>query len=111
MRRLPRPFVALIAALLLVLAQQAALAHMIRHTGAAAQSALQQDEQQHDTAASLSHVCTTCIAFAALDGFVPSTSLPPLPVAEHHAPSVGIEAAHLGQTPPAHRARGPPQVL
>ncbi|MCK9283205.1 MAG: hypothetical protein M0P39_02865 [Rhodocyclaceae bacterium] len=71
MKRLPRPFVALIAALLLVLAQQGALAHMIGHAGATAQSSLQQDESGHDAALSLSHVCTTCIAFTALGGAVP----------------------------------------
>ena len=91
MKHLPRPFIALIAALLLVFAQQAALAHMIGHTGVAAQASLSQNEDSHNAALSLSHTCTACIAFAALDAFVPSVTLP-LPAATEQ---VGIRTAPL----------------
>lgn len=111
MKRLPRPFIALIAALLLVLAQQSALAHMIGHTGVAAQSSIKQNEDQHGAALSLSHVCTTCIAFAGLDGFAPSASLPALPAAERHPHPTATVVAFHGEPPLTRRARGPPALL
>jgi hypothetical protein len=111
MTRLPRPFIALVAALLLVLAQQSALAHMIGHAGIAAESSIKQGEEQHGAALSISHICTTCVAFAALDGFAPSTSLPPLPTAERHDLPTATAVAFAGQAPLTSRARGPPDLL
>lgn len=70
MKAAARPFIALIAALLLVFAQQAAFAHMIGHAGASSVSAIHQDEEDHGAALTLSHTCTTCLAFTALAAFV-----------------------------------------
>lgn len=111
MTRAPRPFIALIAALLLVFAQQGALAHMIGHAGVAAESSIKQGEDQHGAALSLSHICTTCVAFAALDGFAPSASLPPLLATERHDQPTTAAIAFADQAPLTSRARGPPIVL
>lgn len=111
MKRLPRPFIALIAALLLVFAQQAALAHMIGHSGAAAQSRIQQNEDSHGAALSLSHACTTCIAFSALDSFVSSAvwQLPAATAVHVRTPTVAV--ARTGAYPVTARARAPPLPL
>lgn len=111
MYRAHRPFIALIAALLLVFSQQAALAHMIGHTGAAAQSSIQQNEDSHGAALSLSHTCTTCIAFSALDSFVSSVAWQlPAATAEHvRTPTVAV--ARTSASPVTARARAPPLPL
>ncbi|GAB2181314.1 hypothetical protein DLREEDagrD3_15370 [Denitratisoma sp. agr-D3] len=111
MKRLPRPFIALLAALLLVLAQQAALAHMIGHTGAAAQSAIQQNEDGHGAALSLSHACTTCIAFSALDSFAasPTWQLPAAGAAHVRTPAIAVARSSAGIV--TLRARAPPLPL
>ncbi|HEX5393134.1 MAG TPA: DUF2946 family protein [Rhodocyclaceae bacterium] len=111
MIRAARPFISLIAALLLVLAQQSALAHMIGHAGIAAEASIKQGEEQHGAALSISHICTTCVAFAALGGFAPSTGLPPLPTTERHELPPDTAAVLLGQRPLTFRARGPPAFL
>lgn len=111
MKSISRPFVALIAALLLVIAQQAALAHMIGHTGAAKVSAIHQDEDGHGAALTLSHVCTTCIAFTALDAFAPATS--PVFAGTHaaHTQAVYRTSALPSLRAPTPRARAPPEFL
>lgn len=111
MYRLPRSVIALLTALLLVLAQQAALAHMIGHTGSAAQTRLSQGEDHHNAALSLSHACTTCIAFAALDAFSASASLPRIPAAISATRFVPRLFAQLAQRAFTAQARAPPFSL
>lgn len=115
MRRATRPFIALIASLLLVFAQQAAVAHMIGHglghRGVEAQNSIKQGEGNHGAALTLSHVCTTCIAFSALDAFVPSVDLPTLPTLAVQALFIAIALAYFSQRPITARARAPPPSL
>lgn len=111
MKRFRHPLFSLFLALLLVGAQQAAFAHLIAHFGVGTETVAKHEDDGHGAALTLSHVCTTCIAFAALDG----------PPAAPQLPSV---AADIGETfvagvssiPPVRRvlvlrARGPPQDL
>ena len=111
MRRAHRPFIALIAALLLVFAQQAALAHMIGHTGAAAQSSIQQNEDHHGAALGLSHTCTTCLAFSALDHLASGTDWQLPTAAAETTPIVVAVVVRSGTRPLVARARAPPTVL
>ncbi|RTL56864.1 MAG: hypothetical protein EKK46_03865 [Rhodocyclaceae bacterium] len=101
MRRASRPFIALIASLLLAFAQQAAVAHMIGHglghRDVEAQNSIQQGEGNHSTAFTLSHVCTTCIAFSALDAFVPSMDLRTLSALAVPALFIAIASAYSSQ--------------
>lgn len=106
-----RPFVALIAALLLVIAQQGALAHMIGHLGVAAHSSLQQDESGHDAALSLSHACTACIAFASLGGAMPGHRLPLQIDQADIAPAIPSVVFVFATRPLTVRARAPPTLL
>ncbi len=101
----------LLLALLLIFAQQGALAHMIGHTGASSETHLRQGDEQHGAALSLSHVCTTCVAFAALDAGGTATT-PGLPgdMADHAAPLATLPLAS-GHHPLPPRARGPPPAL
>ncbi|HEY3431774.1 MAG TPA: hypothetical protein VGK09_04420 [Rhodocyclaceae bacterium] len=111
MRRVHRPFIALITALLLVFAQQTALAHMIGHTGAAAQSSIQQNEDNHGAALGLSHTCTTCLAFSALDHLASGTDWQlPTTITETTPIAVAV-IVHSGTRPLTARARAPPLPL
>lgn len=62
------PIIAVVAALLLLCAQQGAFAHLIGHLGAAPQVSAQQEEPGHNAALALADVCTTCIALSVLGG-------------------------------------------
>jgi len=110
MRRFLHPFLALLLSLLLVSGQQAALAHMLAHAaGGSAVQLAQQDDNDHGAALSLSHVCTTCIAFASADA-TPPASLLPLALAEEQsatpagaeppAPTLSFSAAFRSRAPP-----------
>lgn len=97
MRRVLHPFLALLFSLLLLGSQQAALAHMLGHAmaPAAAQAATevaQGQDAEHGAALVLSHVCTTCIAFAGAD-LAPPAPLPP-------APTLAFIAAFRSRAPP-----------
>lgn len=111
MRRFLHPLIAVLTALLLLGSQQAALAHMIGHVGAATQAAAQPDDDSHGAALTLSHVCTTCIAFAALDAAPPLA--PPAPLAVGHAVDgtapVPPQPVALTATTP-YRSRAPPSL-
>jgi hypothetical protein len=107
-----RPVVAVFLSLLLVGAQQAAFAHMVGHIGAAGVAPMVDHDKDagHGAAESLSHVCTTCVALAALTGgALPSVPLAPLD-------SGDVEAAPLsplllvvpGAAFSLYRARAPP---
>lgn len=110
-----RPLIAVLLSLLLLGAQQAAFAHMVGHIGAAGSVAVVDHDRDagHSTAESLSHVCTTCVALAALTG----GALPSAPVAPLGA--AAVDAAPLPPLLPAcpgaafslYRARAPPAVL
>jgi hypothetical protein len=108
-RRRPGPFFALLLAFLLVFAQQAAVAHLIGHLGSNVEQVVQQDEAgSHAAAQSLSHVCTTCLAFAGLDAAAPLPQLilavaatAPLAVtASYIAVALRREAPYLSRAPP-----------
>jgi hypothetical protein len=110
-----RPIFAVLLSLLLLGAQQAAFAHMVGHIGAVGAATVVDHDRDagHSTAESLSHVCTTCVALAALTGgALPSAPLAPLAAAD-------VVAALLPPLLPAcpgaafspYRARAPPAVL
>lgn len=116
MRRLPRQLILCLCALFLIGAQQAAYAHLISHLGhpghpgqTAAQPA---DAASHATAACLSHLCATCLAYGAL------ASGAPLPVSLQVADPALAEAPicfefhrpPLSGAPP-YTARAPPFPL
>jgi hypothetical protein len=111
MKRFHRPLFVLLFSLLLIGSQQAALAHMIGHLGGSVETAVSQEEGGHGAALSLSHTCTTCIAFASLDGppTVPQSLLPDSTLSQDFfvASAAGSAAPAL----PARRARGPPALL
>ena len=117
MRRVLNPFLALLLSLLLLGSQQAALAHMLGHAVTpAAQAATQLatevaqgQDAEHGAALVLSHVCTTCIAFAAADLAPPAPilplafaadSVPTHAVAVAPAPTLAFLAAFRSRAPP-----------
>lgn len=110
MKRCHRPFFALLFSLLLIGSQQAALAHMIGHLGGQAETAVHQEESGHGAALSLSHTCTTCIAFAALDGPPSAPANPLLAQDLGESFSVAHPAAIAARTLLIRRARGPPRT-
>ncbi|MCM2309593.1 MAG: hypothetical protein NDI91_19220 [Sulfuritalea sp.] len=123
MRRVLNPLLVLLLSLLLLGSQQAALAHMLGHAvaPAAAQAATQLATQlstdvaqgqdaEHGAALVLSHVCTTCIAFAAADLAPPAPVLPLAfatdsaathAVAVAPAPTLALLAAFRSRAPPS----------
>ncbi len=110
MTRRPRPRLLLILGFLLVFAQQAAVAHLISHLGASTHEVAAPDgDPGHGAALSLSHVCTTCLAFSALQAappqaqlFVPTVEAPlPAPMAVSTAPASRFEPRYRSRAPPA----------
>jgi UPF0716 family protein affecting phage T7 exclusion len=106
-----RRLIACLVAFLLVFAQQAAFAHLIGHAGATAQSQVQPDQDTgHDAALTLSHQCTTCLAFVALASPAPVATSPLLPVTvttaaktmqlRQAAPPRPAALAYLSRAPP-----------
>ncbi len=114
MRRVLHPFLALLFSLLLLGSQQAALAHMLGHAmaPAAAQAATevaQGQDAEHGAALVLSHVCTTCIAFAGADLAPPAPLPPPTLAAGRSAmPAVAVPPAPTLAFIAAFRSRAPP---
>jgi len=114
MRRSPfHPLIAILCALFLLGAQQAAYAHFVGHLGIAAEiEAKDGGDSEHGTATTLSHVCTTCAAFTALDA-----PLRPTPPGFLAAPAVSVaygQAAVRRWTAtaaPPYGARAPPAIL
>lgn len=109
MKRL-RPFVAILLTLLLLGAQQAAVAHLVGHASAtvATQAGADPDPEH---GAGLAQLCTTCLAFAALDGAA-AGAVHLLDLAQAQADPPGAHAALPPREPSwrAHRARAPPAV-
>lgn len=110
MRRFLHPLLALILSLLLVSGQQAALAHMLAHaTVTRTVEAAQEGDVDHGAALSLSHVCTTCIAFAGVDVAPPAPLLPFATAAEGVAtPNIAVPPAPTFGFSAAFRSRAPP---
>ena len=107
MKRFHRPLFALLFSLLLIGSQQAALAHMIGHIGGA-ETVVKHDDSSHGAALTLSQVCTTCIAFTALDG-PPTIFQSLLPDSELRQDYFVVSAAgSAAPALPARHARGPP---
>jgi hypothetical protein len=110
MRRFQHPFLALLLSLLLLGSQQAALAHVLGHAAATGPSQLAQEDAGHGAVLALSHVCTTCIAFAGAD-VAPAASLPPpaappgrmamAALAVPPAPTLAFIAAFRSRAPPS----------
>lgn len=115
MRRALNPFLALLLSLLLLGSQQAALAHMLGHAAApaAAQAATvaQGEDAEHGAALVLSHVCTTCIAFAGADLVPPAPVLPVAFAANNTAAvAVAVPPAPTFAFIAAFRSRAPPPL-
>jgi len=110
MRRFLHPFLALCLSLLLVSGQQAALAHMVGHAaGPSAVQVAHGEDADHNAALTLSHVCTTCIAFAGVDATPPASLLPLALAADRSAaPSVTVPPAPTLRFSAAFRSRAPP---
>ncbi|MBL8490560.1 MAG: hypothetical protein JNM82_07260 [Rhodocyclaceae bacterium] len=118
--RLRQPLIALLLALLLLGAQQAAVAHLAGHaagTAAAVQGLADPPGGEGDGGdggdhgAGLAQLCTTCLAFAALDGAAAApVHLLDLAAAQSAAP--GYPAAEPPSLPLRlpHRARAPPAI-
>ena len=114
MRRFLHPLFALLLSLLLVSGQQAAFAHMFAHmlghaAGPSAVQIAQEEDAEHGATLTLSHVCTTCIAFAGVDATPPASFLPlalateqsaTLAVALPPTPTLRFAAAFRSRAPP-----------
>src|SRR4051812_43024111 len=98
MKRFRNPLFALFLALLLVGSQQAAFAHLITHFGGSGETVAKHEDGGHGAALTLSHVCTTCISFAALDG---PPAAPQLPAVA--ADSGATLVADVSSVPPTRR--------
>lgn len=107
------PLIAILCALLLLGAQQAAYAHFIGHLGNQAETvALEGGDADHGAASSLSHVCTTCAAFAVLDAAPPAAEVPLPATTAAMADLPAIAAADLpARTRAPYAPRAPPTVL
>jgi hypothetical protein len=112
MRR-PRPFLAILLSLLLLGAQQAAFAHLISHLHAETAAVERHGDGGHDHHGGLTHVCTTCLAFAALgSGALPSAPPAPLGALDLAAPPLPpVLPAEVGAAVSPYLARAPPAVL
>ncbi|MCX7150262.1 MAG: hypothetical protein NTY05_12770 [Rhodocyclales bacterium] len=116
MRRFLHPLFALILSLLLLSGQQAALAHMLGHAAGtvAAQGAsevAQQEDADHGVALALSHVCTTCIAFAAADAGPPAAVVASaMAVDQAPTPEIAVPPAPTLRFSTAFRSRAPPPL-
>ncbi|MCX7145456.1 MAG: hypothetical protein NT042_04455 [Sulfuritalea sp.] len=114
MRRFLHPFLALFLSLLLISGQQAALAHMVGHAAGSSAAGLATDvahgeDADHNAALTLSHVCTTCIAFAGVDATPPASLLPLALAADRSAtPAVAVPPAPTLRFSAAFRSRAPP---
>lgn len=111
MRRCCHPLFALLLSLLLLSGQQAALAHMLGHaTTTAAVQVAGEGDADHGATLALSHVCTTCLAFAGVDAGPPVSLLAlglatrataALLVAVAPAPTLRFFAAFRSRAPPS----------
>ena len=94
--------------ILLLLAQQTALAHEFSHLG----EALGQAHQQGSHKQLPGHTsCEQCVAFAHLSGAVRSEALPPLVDFLSYDLSTSLPVAELAAETLSPRSRGPPAFL
>lgn len=110
-RRFSTRCLLLALSLLLLGGQQAAVAHLIGHAGVAAQAVAQQGDDEHGAALALSHVCSACIAFAALNAAPPAHFLPPPVAAGTATPAPARQACRAAPPRRAYAARAPPILL
>ncbi|NJD34098.1 MAG: hypothetical protein FIA96_04575 [Betaproteobacteria bacterium] len=112
MHRFLHPLFVLFLSLLLIGSQQAALAHMLGHALVpAAIQVVDAGDADHGAAQSLSHTCTTCIAFAGADLAPPVPLAPPAITANATAAlAVAVPPAPTLAFLAAFRSRGPPQL-
>lgn len=62
-----RSLLALFVALALLLGQQAAWTHLVSHLGEQGEQVSASNDDAHEAADALSHVCVACLAFVGLD--------------------------------------------
>lgn len=110
-RRFNRSLLPILLSLLLLVAQQAAYAHLVGHLGSGTPTAIQQEEGHHGAALSLSHTCTTCIALAAFAVASPPATIVSVPLIQ----GIDVLPAAVTAVPrhvvaAAYRARAPPVV-
>lgn len=112
MRRLrTHPLIALLCALCLLGAQQAANAHFIGHLGTAA-AATTFDKNAADESPALERICSTCAAFAALSSAPPSHVALLAAVRTLFAPPVVVVPIFTpAPAAPPYASRAPPVVL
>jgi hypothetical protein len=112
-----RPFMALLLSLLLLGAQQVAFAHMIGHIGpvsgpTTAITTVQQGDEGHGEALTLSHVCTTCVSVSGLAAAAPLAVPPRLTFdGAFRAPMASATSVVVVAAPRHYLARAPPAVL
>lgn len=108
-----QPLIALLCALFLLGAQQAAYAHFLGHIGFAEEVVAQDGgDSEHGAASTLSHVCTTCAAFAALDAAPPVAPVPvPAATAVVALPISATPAELPIRAAAAYSPRAPPAVF
>ncbi|MDD5250415.1 MAG: hypothetical protein PHY45_15635 [Rhodocyclaceae bacterium] len=106
------PLIALLCALCLLGAQQAANAHFIGHLGSAAEATAFHKGGTGGDAPALDGVCKTCAAFAALVAAPPAYTPPPA-VARVPNTRLFVQAPVFTPAPPAppYSSRAPPVVL
>ena len=112
MRRHPSPLIAVLCALFLLEAQQAAFVHWIGHIGISVGAASAPHGEDSGDGDAPSHTCTSCATFAALTAAPPAVNAP-IPVPDPAAKSFAlIPSAHLPapQAPP-YASRAPPAIL
>lgn len=106
--------IAVLCAVFLLGAQQAAYAHFLSHLGTAAVTVAQEDgDAGHAAASALAHGCTTCAAFSAVGAGAPLPSPSPLfsvAAVASLLPADDIRRPAVGPSPP-YGARAPPAIL
>jgi hypothetical protein len=117
----PRAILAIFFSLLLIAAQQAAIAHMIGHVGQMleraehsakqADASTQQDDKYHGETPNLSH-CATCVSVAGLAFATLPATLPSLACARAAVLPIPVSCTvSVTATPQHYLARAPPAVL
>lgn len=106
-----RSLIAVLAALCLLGAQQAAFAHWAAHLGAPAQVTLASPDEDHAAAASLTQFCAGCAAFAGVDAALPSSPLAVANESSTAAVAGWIPQAASGPTFRHFDSRAPPFFL
>ena len=106
------PFVIALA-LLLLHSQQAAYWHLLGHLGTTStDTVVQQQDVEHGAPEQLSHVCSTCLAFAGVDAVPLAAFAGPAPAAFMLVIALGVSTGFLHAFPQWRALpRGPPSVF